>query len=170
MCILRAWGEFFDVDKFASETSLEPYEVFRKGEFQFPHSTRPREHDHSGLKCTVSRAEWEDLPAQIEDATAFLDLHREELRRLVNFPGTYCVALDFPFTCRVGTGIFVQGETLPPAFLAAAGNLGIYVWLSLYPGPGHLMCSVCKAELKDEEAEDDEDREDDEDEGSDPTV
>ena len=40
MCVLRAYGEKFDVDEFAKNSNLSPYQVFQKGERRGPCSAR----------------------------------------------------------------------------------------------------------------------------------
>ena len=43
------------------------------------------------------------------------------------------MVLDFPFSCRLGDGVAVQGDYLPPELLTLAGGLGIGIALSHYP-------------------------------------
>jgi len=126
-CVLRASGKDFDVDDFLGDGKLEPLSIWRKGERR-AQSAKPNE--TSGVRFEVSAAEFSNLPAQAKDALAFLQLHREWLRKLVAFPGVERVTADF------GT------ETKPPhwasfafepSLLAALGAAGISLELSTYP-------------------------------------
>ena len=43
--------------------------------------------------------------------------------------------LDFGLESRLGNGIFVQGEAVPLEFMQRLCELGITLWLSIYPRP-----------------------------------
>lgn len=135
MCILRAFGDAFDVDAFVTHSTLPLHSVFHKGERRFPTSPRNQTcFTTCGLQITVSDREFADLSGQIEDAILFLHTHRDELARLTAFPGVEKVRLDFPRDLRIGTDrIWTQSDYLPPSLLRAAGNLDIGIVLSLYP-------------------------------------
>ena len=134
MCVLRVHGEDFDVDRFLVESSLEPYEVYRRGERRFPKSTRNKEcNEYSGLKINVSDKGWDDLTGQIDDAILFLDTNSAALEQLVAFPNVDRLTLDFPVDLRIdGTTIVGQSDFLPPSLLKLAGTIGIWIELSLY--------------------------------------
>ncbi len=134
MCVLRAYGQDFDVAQYMESSPLETYEVYRRGERRFPKSTRNTDcHEHSGLKITVSEKEWGDLAGQIGDAESFLKLNSTELQQLVIFPNVERVLLDFPLDLRIdGKTVVGQSDFLPPSLLKLAGKLGIGIQLSLY--------------------------------------
>jgi hypothetical protein len=116
MCVLRATGAAFDPGAFLSKSTLAGATVHRAGELRLPRSQPhgPR-HERSGLTIGVSDAGWADLSSQVEDALNFLIANREELSRLVAFPGVDDVRLDFPCAIRAdGVGVVAQCEYLPP--------------------------------------------------------
>jgi len=135
MCVLRAFGEHFDVDAFVKGTSLGPYEVCRRGERRFPGSKHSADtNEYSGVKIAVSNKGWDDLPGQIEDAVSFLAANFDSLRELVGFPDVEVVKLDFPIDLRIdGKTIVGQFDYLPPDLIRWAGRLGIGIEMSVYP-------------------------------------
>jgi hypothetical protein len=113
-CVLRAHGLTFDVDAFLKESSLTPLTVFHQGEPRAPGSNPGgRLIQHSGMNVAVSTGEFSELRRQIEDAILFLETHREEMRRLREFPGGPEVELDFPIEER---DVAVQ-LTCPPSLV-----------------------------------------------------
>ncbi len=135
MCVFRVLGEFLDVDSCVARSPLRPYEVYRRGERRFPKSKRNEEcNEYSGLKILVSDKEWDDLPGQIDDAVAFFAANSEAIQSLVGFPNVEQSILDFPYNLRInGKTVFAQRDFLPPSLLKLAGDLGIWIELSLYP-------------------------------------
>lgn len=85
-CVLRVAGSDFDVAAFLRDSVWSPCRVFRKGEPKWP-STPHKINTRPGFNLDVSDAEFSDLVRQIEDATAFLETHFDELQRLAIFPG-----------------------------------------------------------------------------------
>ncbi len=134
MCVLRAYGEEFDVDQYINNSSLRAYSICRRGERRFPTSTGNTDcHEYSGLKITVSEKEWDDLLGQIGDAELFLNANSTALDQLVAYPKVEQVLLDFPLDLRIdGKTIAGQSDFLPPLLLKLAGNLGVGIELSLY--------------------------------------
>lgn len=136
MCVFRAGGKDFDVDAFVATSSLKPYQVFRRGEPRFERSKRPdrRHWTRSGLKVAVSECGWDDLAGQIEDATRFIEVNEQELRRLRDVPELECSGFDFPSTLRIGSNdIVVESHRFPAALLALAGSVGADIELTIYP-------------------------------------
>lgn len=132
MCVLRVYSETDSFAEFLKDSALRPYDVWEKGDM----SVRREPHEYYGFKCAVSDREWTDLDGQVEDALAFLRRYEVELRKLRE-THTICdeMQLDFPYECRLGKqGIAIQGNYLPAEFLLLAGQLGIGVALSHYPG------------------------------------
>lgn len=129
--VLRVSGLAFDPDRFCVGSDLRPCKIYRRGEPVFPASQpEGRRNDSSGMNVIVSEAGFAELPLQIEEATAFLEAHREELARLRDFPGVEAMTLDFGIARR---DVVVQCDYLPPELLRAAGELGIGIELSQYP-------------------------------------
>jgi len=126
-CVLRARGVSFAVDEFLAASSLRPITVFHRGEQQSPKS-RPT--TVSGFHVDVSAADFSDLQGQIAHAIQFVEDNRDELARLVGFPGVEDVCADFGIEER---DVPAQKERFPPNLLVALGGLGISLDFTLYP-------------------------------------
>ena len=137
MCVLRASGIDFDVERFLAASAIQPCDVSRKGEPRLPASQpEGRKHAASGFTADVSTMDWDDLPGQIADAMRFLAEHKNDLELLRAFPGVQHLALDFPIHLRIGTNnIVVQTDRFPSDLLLAAGALGIDLALTIWPRP-----------------------------------
>ena len=118
------------VDHFLEESSLKPYDVYRKGEPRRRTETDSAFHDSSGFKVAVSDAEFDDLQKQVADAIFFLKQNRQELERLCRFPGVEGACLDFALNKR---DVFCQQDTLPAELLYLAGSIGLDIDLSQFP-------------------------------------
>lgn len=131
MCVLRASGAAFQPEAFLRASKLVPCAVFHKGE---PRSRGTRDSDRrekAGFTVDVS-ASWLDLPAQVSDACAFLDEHRDDMARLAD--GIEDLRLDFPVTLRIDREeVWAQFHFLPHALVSRAGELGLGLELSVYP-------------------------------------
>ncbi len=129
-CVLRAYGSEFMVDRFLEESSLNPYAIYRRGEPRSENKPNGELNDNSGLKISVSDAEFEDLQVQVADAISFLKRNRKELKRLCRFTGVEGACLDFALSKR---DVFCQYNTLPAALLYLAGSIGLDIELSQFP-------------------------------------
>jgi hypothetical protein len=137
-CTLRAIGEGFDVEAFLRESPFSRATAFHKGEPRAAASGNGGQHGASGFTLPVSNASADDLAAQVDDATEFLRIHEEELRRLSQFPGLQEVCLDFAIRRRDGA---VQIDVFPAELLWQAGALDIdlvVTHLALALDPGHV--------------------------------
>jgi hypothetical protein len=129
--VLRAYGTDFEPDRFCSESGLEPCAIIRRGEPVLP-KARPegKNHERSGINIVLSDAEFDEFPRQVEETTAYLEAHRDELIRLHDFPGIEDVTIDFGIARR---DVIVQCDYLPPALVRLAGELGLGIEISQYP-------------------------------------
>lgn len=84
----------------------------------------------SGFHADVSAADFSNLAGQIADAVQFVERNRNELARLIGFPGVENVSIDFGIEER---DVAAQSERFPPNLLSALGNLGISLEFTLYP-------------------------------------
>lgn len=137
MCVLRASGTEFDVDRFVTASSIQPSKVYRKGEPRLP-ASQPEgpKHAGSGFHADVSTGNWDDLSGQIADAKRFLARHNADLELLRAFPGLEHLELDFPAHLRIGAkDVVVQTDRFPSDLLLAAGALGIGLALTIWPRP-----------------------------------
>jgi hypothetical protein len=138
MCVLRARGSDFDVDRFLSASTIQPCKVYRKGEPRLLASRQPekRVHAASGFHADVSTMDWDDLAGQVADARRFLARYKPDLELLRTFPGVEHLELDFPTHLRIGTNdVAVQSDRFPSDLLLAAGTLGIGLALTIWPRP-----------------------------------
>lgn len=131
-CVLRARGTNFVVDNFLAGSTLTPIAVFRRGH---PRSGLPGSPilNASGFHAIASEADFSQLQVQIADAVGFLEQNKNELERLVGFPGVDVVLLDFGFE---GRDVAAQSERFPPRLLLLLGNLGLELEVTLYPCQG----------------------------------
>lgn len=130
-CILRACGENFNVDRFLAETKLKPGAIYRKGDPRLKLKPTGKKNKSSGINFEVSQAGFHQLDRQIRDAIRYLQKHKNEIKKLVKYPGVEknC-ELDFG----IGTKpVAVQSDQFPPQLLLLAGNLGLKITVSRYP-------------------------------------
>jgi hypothetical protein len=117
------------VDAFLTGSTLEPCQVFYRGEPKF--KTRPEGgiSQCSGFNAEVSLADFCELSSQIEDAISFLQENEDEMKRLVEFAGVESVEVDFAIEQR---DVFVQSDNFPANLLLLCGQLGIELTVSRY--------------------------------------
>jgi hypothetical protein len=125
--MLSAGGAEFDADTYLEGCPFGDVTRYERGDPRWPGSLGT--HRTSGFRVTVSRAGSDDLPAQIEEAIAFLDDHEEELRRLARFDGVDEVELDFAVEWR---DLAMQTDWFPPELLWRAGALDIALRVTHY--------------------------------------
>jgi len=134
MCVLRISGKAFDAEKYLALSGLTPDRVFRAGEPRFKSSPDGKRNQSSGFTVDVSRASWENVRAQVEDAVAFLKEHEEALTMLRSAPGLEDMRLDFPVDLRIDrVHVMAQFDYFPPELVSRAGALGLGIEISVYP-------------------------------------
>jgi hypothetical protein len=124
MSVLRAWGDNFDVDKFLKTSDIDPCLVYHTDDRRGMGTWGT-----NGFNAPFSDAEFEDIETQINDAIAFLQRYKSELKRLVGFDSVESVCLDFALRQR---DAFMFSDSLPAKLLALADNLGIDIVMSYY--------------------------------------
>jgi hypothetical protein len=138
MCVLRALGSHFNVDRFVEKTSLPVFRIYRRGE---PLRPRPKstglKHAASGFSVAMSDAPWSKLASQIADAERFLFKHRREIARLSRVRGLESLALDFPIDLRIGKKlrrsiVAAQSDRFPASLVRAAGALRVGLEFTIY--------------------------------------
>ncbi|SIO60498.1 hypothetical protein SAMN05444166_6415 [Singulisphaera sp. GP187] len=131
VAVLRADGTQFDPDQFMAESHLEACKLYRKDEPLFPElKPEGKKHSTSGITFVVSDADFHDFPQQIVEATAYLEINRDELSRLRDFAGIESVTLDFGIAQR---DVMVQCDYLPPSLIRLAGELELGIEITQYP-------------------------------------
>jgi len=137
MCVLRAFGTTFDVDRFVKDTSLPIESIRHKGKPMWPGTKVKRKWSQTGLTVSVSRASWSNLKGQVADAERFLIEHNREIARLSRSKGLEHLVLDFPIYLRIGTKlrgstVAAQSDRFPGSLVRVAGRLGVGLELTVY--------------------------------------
>lgn len=127
-CILRVDGENFDTDGFLSQTSLQPYRVFRAGDAVNPRAKKKRYFDENGFKIYASESD--DFSSQIEETLTFLRVYHDDLQLLARLDVD--AQLDFGIGRKSPDEFPMQSDFLPPSLLILAGNLNIGICLTHY--------------------------------------
>jgi hypothetical protein len=125
-CVLRVASDDFNVDDFLKTTSLHPCNVYRKSE---PKGQTGKLSDKTGITIVVSEASGGELALQVEDAIAFLEQNRDEIKRLRSYVASEEIVLDFGIWREEVIG---QYNYLPPKLLRLAGELEMGIELSIY--------------------------------------
>ncbi|MDD5069980.1 MAG: hypothetical protein PHV17_04565, partial [Candidatus Omnitrophica bacterium] len=90
-----------------------------------------KKNNHSGINITVSKADFDNFKKQIRDTIKFLKINKNEIKKLVKFPGLdEEPELDFGIERR---NVAVQSELFPAELVALCGKLGLALALSRYP-------------------------------------
>lgn len=127
-CVLRAYGDDFDVDAYLDGWNPSPCEVWRKG---IKRAWKKEPPSNSGFNLIVSEED-SDLSLQIDAAIRFIILHAERLSRLSQSPGLGHIGLDF--------GIFrpdrltVHSDHFPSRLIILAAGYKMEIVLSQYFG------------------------------------
>lgn len=128
-CVLRVFGNEFNVDDYLKESSFLPCKIFRKGE---PRSSKPNAKllTDSGFNLDVSHADFEFSEQQLSDAIEFLKSNSRELNRLKDFPGIEEICLDFAIS--VSDVWFSKSIRLNVQLIEEAAKYRIEIEISLY--------------------------------------
>ena len=129
--VIKAIGVRFDVDAFLVGCTLPVCTSYRRGDRKFGGAPDNPIETYSGVHLVASVADFADFSKQETDATDFLRLHVEQLRRLRWFPGVESVTLDFGIERR---NLFVQCNAFSPELVALTAALGFGIRLLIYPG------------------------------------
>ena len=117
------------VDDVVRVCPLEPFRTDRKGEPSRIKSKGPE--SQSGAHFLVSPREFNDLAGQIAEAIAYLETNKAAIRDLMAFAGVEGAVLDFGTEWR---DVAAQFDRFPAKLLQLAGNLGLDLEISHYPG------------------------------------
>lgn len=112
-CVLRISGSKESIQRLVERNAFAPLAVFKQG-----------------INIEVSRAGFNNLDGQIQDAIAFLDRCGDQLYEMCQSFGIEGLRLDFALA---QSDDYVQGFYFPADLLFAAGQYGIDIEVSLYP-------------------------------------
>jgi hypothetical protein len=129
-CYFRVVGKKLEIDELLKKVNLEPDRVWHKGEPRFKSKPKGKKKPHSGASFVASDAEMTEFDLQVNEAIQFLETYKEDIEKLVAYPGVEEARLDFGINLRE---MFINSDYLPPKILALAGNLNIAIELSHYP-------------------------------------
>jgi hypothetical protein len=132
--VLHVNGRLFDPDRVLPTLSLQPYQVYRRGEPLAAKGSRSNRYfEVGGFKCVVSEADGL-LSDQAEDALAFLKKYHVDLAALRDDSDVETLLIDFGYDLRIdGKKTFMQCDSFSAELLRCAGELGVGFDLSLYP-------------------------------------
>ena len=110
------------------ERAVEIAAIAHRG--QQRHVKTAKVHEASGFNHVVSEADGDHVPVQIEDSNKFLVANRDEIRRLVSFPGVEVVCLDFGWDFPHRS--WSQFNFFPVELLRECAALGVAIEVSIY--------------------------------------
>lgn len=126
-CVLRIWGDEFDVDSFLAQMTFARSHVARKGQSRsIPNLGSTK---HHCINIVTSSASELDLDQQVNETIAFLENNFNELKSLIAFPGVNGGELDFSVARR---HVLLQNNRLSTSLICLAGKLGLSINLSIY--------------------------------------
>ena len=135
MCVLRVTSSRRTLKDFLSGARIPFYEAHDRDTLQRFGRSKGKPFGCSGFSSDVSVKEWDNLPGQVSDAVRFLRRHRADLKRLRKKFRVRDARLDFPYYLRIGRNdVVVQCDFLPPSLITLAGELGVGIEMTLYPG------------------------------------
>lgn len=127
--VLYAAGETVDPKELLADVTFVPHEVFVKGA---PSGIKDKPYLVSGFTFIASDAD--DLPRQEKDLRAALSAHWPSFSRVLRDPSVQQKHVDFACTLRIGSpGVDVQGESFSAETLRMLAELGLDLFLSIYP-------------------------------------
>ena len=129
MCVIRVSGPYGRISSSLREAFLEFREAV--GSRRARERGDKDERDESTFLCTVSDADGDRVPVQIEDAVAFLTRHRSELPQLLARDGVDRACLDFAWDLPLESP--GQSNRFPRELLDLCAELGLDLAVSVYP-------------------------------------
>lgn len=130
MCFLKIHSKNYTFKKFCETTKVPLYSVFDKDEYR--NKSRTRKSDYFVVSFDVSDAEWDDFPAQVNDAIKFLTVNFSELDKLISETPDAEGYLDFPLYSRLNEEVVNQNDHLPKELIRLAGKLGLGIEMAIY--------------------------------------
>ena len=126
-CILRISGEALNIDAMLDQYHLPPYRTWKKGDAR---SLRGKVYSNSGANFVASEADFDEFARQLDEATAYLEIHAETIAEMVATPGVQFAVLDFGVSLR--EGCVAQFCYFPPRFVQLAAEVGLGLEISQY--------------------------------------
>ncbi len=130
MCFLKIHSKNHTFKNFCGTTKVPVYSVFDKGEYR--NKSKTRKSESFVVSFDVSDAEWDDFPAQVNDAIKFLTVNFAELDKLINSIPDAEGYLDFPLYSRLNDEVVNQNDHLPKELIGLAGKLNLGIEMAIY--------------------------------------
>lgn len=130
-CVLRAYGQAFDVDRFLADSPWRPNPVYRRGEKEV-RSRGFEPHECSGFVLAIdgSNTFGEPLTNQTAVILKFLEENRSECERLKRFPGIEGRVLDFAVYLLDDQPI--RSHHIPVELVRAAADIDVALEITVY--------------------------------------
>jgi hypothetical protein len=132
-CVLRTYGQSFDVDRFLADSPWRPNPVYHRGEKKVQVRVRgPESHECSGFVFGIPGSDTlgEAFADQVSTVLKFLDENHSECERLKAFPGIEGRTLDFAVPLRDDQPM--RSHHIPLELVRAAADLGIALEITVY--------------------------------------
>jgi hypothetical protein len=131
-CVLRAYGQTFDVDGFLADSPWRPYPVYHRGEKVRVRVRGPEQHECSGFVLDVPGSDTpsEAFADQAAAALNFLSDNHSECERLKSFPGVEGRMLDFAVPLRSDQPM--RSHHIPLELVRAAADLSMSLEVTVY--------------------------------------
>ena len=130
-CVLRAYGQEFDVDRFLADSPWRPNPVYRRGEKEVRlRSTEPHECSGFVLRIADSDTLGEAFASQAAAVLKFLEENRAECERLKGFPGIEGRVLDFAVPLLDDQPM--RSHHIPVELVRSAADLDVALEITVY--------------------------------------
>ena len=130
MCFLKIYSKSNSFKEFAGKNSLPIYSVYDKGERCGKNKNEV--YTDFVISFDVSDKEWDEFPAQVDDAIEFLTSYFSSLQSLFKSHEIDDAYLDFPLYSRLNTEIINQNDHLPRELIAICGRLNVGIEMAIY--------------------------------------
>lgn len=129
-CRFSIAGKDFDPDAFVAKTKFNNCNIKRKGEPRV--ASKPNGHimTWSVLSTSASEADFNEFKQQVKDVISFIRNNKEMLEQIKETNGAEYAGFDFGIDHDCGN--FCQSLYLPSELIKLAGELGLYIEISVY--------------------------------------
>ena len=130
--MFRFSAKDFDVITYLNKSSLNPIEIFKKGDYQQT-ALESWVTEFSGFCIAASEADFTDFKQQMLDTTAFIHANKQELLKLGQIPDRVSFFFDFGLTTTLfEEDIWVDSFAFPIEFMCLLCEIGANMKISYY--------------------------------------
>jgi len=145
-CVLAITGTDFDVDVFLEKAEMSGFDKSYKG--QSINKINSRVAQYSSIKITISNAGFDDVKAQIEEATEFLTKYRNNLKHITTTDEIEFATINFGIDSIIDENHLTQGFYFTKPLIKICAELGIEIELSLYKPDIQLILEKRRSEKR----------------------